>query len=132
MSDQSQPTERMTPAFRYKRDPKFAALVQIIESYLHAAEFTPTEVREAAMLAATHYEMRRAPGPIRMIAGYAVVEPAVDPRAPPEVMSIDGVPYRLDWSVGKAPTERDNEKISINGSNDHLRTLWLAARRMGL
>jgi hypothetical protein len=40
----------------YENDPKFHALVDAIHAYLRAAEYTPSEVRQAAMLACIHYE----------------------------------------------------------------------------
>lgn len=48
-----------TPADdRYARDPVFTTLVDILYTLLDQAEnkFTPTELREAVMLAATKYE----------------------------------------------------------------------------
>lgn len=50
---------RLTPEERFLRDPKFCALVSLIESYLHHAEYTATELREAVMLAAIRYESRQ-------------------------------------------------------------------------
>jgi hypothetical protein len=50
---------RDPPEHRYQRDPKFHALVDAIAQWIIAAEFTPTEVREAAMLAAIKVETRR-------------------------------------------------------------------------
>ncbi len=45
-----------TPQERYMRDPVFNQLVSVIEAMLHRAEFTPSEVREAAMLACIRHE----------------------------------------------------------------------------
>ena len=36
--------------YRYQTDPQF-------ESFIHRAEFTPSEIREAAMLASINYEL---------------------------------------------------------------------------
>jgi len=44
------------PDERYRRDPVFAMLVNTIYMMLKKAEFSPTEVREAAMLAQIKYE----------------------------------------------------------------------------
>jgi hypothetical protein len=49
----------MTAEERYQRDPAFHAMVDLLEQLVHKGEYTPTELREAVVLAATHYEMRR-------------------------------------------------------------------------
>lgn len=49
----------MTPEERYLRDPLFHQLVDMIRHELDLAHYTPTEVRETAMLACFHFEMRR-------------------------------------------------------------------------
>jgi hypothetical protein len=43
---------------RYRRDPLFANLVDTILHFILDGKFTPTELRDAVILAATHYEMR--------------------------------------------------------------------------
>lgn len=43
--------------YKYQTDSKFKSLVDLFESFLHRADYTPSEVREAAMLASIHYEM---------------------------------------------------------------------------
>ena len=50
--------KRLSPEDRYRHDQHFRALVDLLEAAVHRAEYTPTELREAAMLAAIHYEMR--------------------------------------------------------------------------
>ncbi len=50
--------QEYTPEFRYQNDSHFHALVDLMESYIHAAQFTPSELREAAMLAAIRYDMK--------------------------------------------------------------------------
>lgn len=47
---------RLSPADRYNRDPNFNRLVSVLELAIHQCEYTPTEIREAAMLAAIRYE----------------------------------------------------------------------------
>ena len=44
---------------RYDRDPQFRTLVDMLEHLIDNAKMTPTEVREAAILATIHYEQRR-------------------------------------------------------------------------
>lgn len=45
----------MTPQLRYEHDPSFKALVDLIHKWIIDCQYTPTEVREAAMLAAIHH-----------------------------------------------------------------------------
>ncbi len=49
------------PRERYLRDPHFAAMVDMMVKHIMACDYTPTEIREAAMLAAIIYEERKAP-----------------------------------------------------------------------
>lgn len=51
----------MTPEERYRRDPEFKALVDYAYQTIERAQFTPTELREAVILAATMYAMRQPP-----------------------------------------------------------------------
>lgn len=53
----------MTPDERYQRDPLFHTIVDVLEYYIHEAQFSGTELREAAILALIHYEARRMPAP---------------------------------------------------------------------
>lgn len=41
---------------RYHRDPAFRQLVDVLELQIRQLKLTPTEVREAAVLACVHYE----------------------------------------------------------------------------
>lgn len=41
---------------RYRRDPQFHTVVDMLEHLIRSANMTPTEVREAAILATIHYE----------------------------------------------------------------------------
>ena len=50
-----------TPNEKYRGDIDYARLVDSIESFIHEARFTPSEIREACMLACIRYEMRRTP-----------------------------------------------------------------------
>lgn len=47
---------RLTPEERYARDPVFRALVCQLWAALRGGEWTPTELREAAILAASIHE----------------------------------------------------------------------------
>ena len=43
---------------KYLYDNQFKALVDLMVSYIHKADFTPSEMRQAAMLASIIYEER--------------------------------------------------------------------------
>ena len=51
----------MTPEERYLNDPMFHQLADMIENFLHKAEFTPSELREAVILGCIHYESKKVP-----------------------------------------------------------------------
>jgi hypothetical protein len=42
---------------RYKNDAEFHQLVDLLEAMIRCGQFTPSETREAAMLAQMHHEM---------------------------------------------------------------------------
>lgn len=42
---------------RYRKDPQFMALVDMLSNLIYELKCSPTEVREAAMLAVINYEM---------------------------------------------------------------------------
>jgi len=46
---------------KYENDVQYKAFVDHIEGLLNNATFTPSEVREMAMMACINYEMRRLP-----------------------------------------------------------------------
>ena len=48
----------ITPEHRYQTDPVFRRVVDLLTAVIDQAELSPYEVREAAKLAAIHYEMR--------------------------------------------------------------------------
>jgi hypothetical protein len=51
-------SERREPArSRYDRDPQFRQLVALLYAMIDDSEFTPTELREAVILAAMRWEM---------------------------------------------------------------------------
>jgi hypothetical protein len=47
-----------TPEERYLTDPAFRLLVDRLYESIASASYTPSELREAVILAAIHYEMR--------------------------------------------------------------------------
>lgn len=51
-----------SPKDRYENDSQYRQLCDLIESFLHQARFTPSEVRECAVMACImaciHYEMK--------------------------------------------------------------------------
>ncbi len=50
----------VSPKDRYENDVQYRQLCDLIEGFLHQAQFTPSEVRECAVMACIHYEMRHA------------------------------------------------------------------------
>lgn len=44
---------------KYNNDPAFKMLVDMMENFMHKHEYTPSEMREAAVLASINFEMRR-------------------------------------------------------------------------
>lgn len=47
-----------TPKEKYMNDPEYHHLVLTLESMIERAQFTPSELREACILASINYEMR--------------------------------------------------------------------------
>ena len=56
------PRERMSPRDKMMNDPEFNQLVTMLESFIERAQFSPSELREAAVLASINYEMRHIRG----------------------------------------------------------------------
>lgn len=48
-----------TPQQKYENDMEYRKLVDALENLIHHAKLTPSEIREAATLAAIHYEIRK-------------------------------------------------------------------------
>jgi hypothetical protein len=70
----------LSPDERYLRDPMFRALVDVLEAQIHNAQYTPSELREAVILAATRYEMRRPPRPMYVAPDGSLLRPDDPPR----------------------------------------------------
>lgn len=49
-------TARLSPTERYRTDVNFRNMVNMLYNLVAEAQFTPTEIREAAMLAQIKYE----------------------------------------------------------------------------
>lgn len=47
-----------TPKEKYMNDPEYHQLVDMLENFIERAQFTPSELREASVLACINYEMR--------------------------------------------------------------------------
>ena len=47
----------MSPRERYHSDPTFHALVDTMTEYIINCQYTPSEMRDAALLASINYEM---------------------------------------------------------------------------
>lgn len=47
-----------TPKEKYMSDPEYHHLVCTLEGLIHSARFTPSELREACILASINYEMK--------------------------------------------------------------------------
>lgn len=47
-----------SPREKYQNDPEYHNLVYMLESLIEQARFTPSELREACVLASINYEMR--------------------------------------------------------------------------
>ena len=66
-----------TPRDKYLNDPEYHQLVRMLESFIERAQFTPSELREAAVLACINYEMRHVRGM------------TIDPRAAEAFLVLD-------------------------------------------
>ena len=71
-----------SPKEKYMNDPEYHELVNVLESFIERARFTPSELREAAVLACINYEMRN------------VRESNIDPRVLDAFRTLDEFTYR--------------------------------------
>lgn len=71
MTDKPQVELNRLPATeRYHRDPAFARLVDTLESLIYKAEYTPSELREAVILAAIRVNYSKPAAPVVMTQGH--------------------------------------------------------------
>lgn len=118
------PPDHRSPSGRYQTDPVFAGIVDLLESYIHAAKLTPHELREAAGLAAFHAVMRAPMGPhIHFLQALTSNAP---PVGPPPVVLVDGLPYRLD-----ANAEHPDSQRAVDAMR-HLESVVRTMRRDGI
>ena len=66
-----------TPKEKYQNDPEYHHLVCLLESLIERAKFTPSEMREACILACINYEMRH------------VCETYIDPKTEDAIRILD-------------------------------------------
>ena len=66
-----------TPREKYMNDPEYHRLVDMLEQFVDSARFTPSELREASVLACINYEMRH------------VRDMTIDPRTEQAFMVLD-------------------------------------------
>ena len=53
-----------TPNEKYANDPSYRQLVDMLTALIDQAKYTPSEIREACMLACIRYEHYRRTGPV--------------------------------------------------------------------
>ena len=66
-----------TPREKYMNDPEYNELVCVLESFIDRSRFTPSELREACILASINYEMRH------------IRERQIDPRVEEAFRTLD-------------------------------------------
>jgi hypothetical protein len=78
-----------TPREKYINDPEYHHLVKTLEHMIESAYFTPSELREACVLASINYEMRH------------IREQNIDPRAEQALHILD------EWANRKSGKNRE-------------------------
>lgn len=71
-----------SPREKYQNDPEYNHLVCMLESMIEQARFTPSELREACVLASINYEMRH------------IRECQIDPRTSDALRVLEEFTYR--------------------------------------
>ena len=71
-----------SPRDKYMNDPEYNHLVCMLESLIEQARFTPSELREACVLASINYEMRH------------IRDMQIDPRVESALKTLDDYAYR--------------------------------------
>lgn len=71
-----------SPKEKYMNDPEYHHLVQTLEGLIEQARFTPSELREACILASINYEMRH------------IRDMQIDPRTENALRVLDSFTYR--------------------------------------
>ena len=75
-----------TPREKYMNDPEYHSLVAMLEQFIETARFTPSELREACVLACINYEMRHVRAHTidpRAMEAFRVLDEFVDRRSRP-------------------------------------------------
>ncbi len=76
-------SREQSPRDKYLHDPDYHHLVMTLEQMIHRAQFTPSELREAATLASINYELSHIP------------KLKLDPRTADALLVLD------EWSATK-------------------------------
>ena len=71
-----------SPREKFQNDPEYNHLVRMLESMIERAQFTPSELREACVLASINYEMRH------------IRDKQIDPRTSNALQILEEFTYR--------------------------------------
>ena len=66
-TDETRERRLSNPEMAYLHDPEFKAVVDMLLYHLHRADFTPSELRKAVVLAAIKYESQKIPPRFRFL-----------------------------------------------------------------
>jgi hypothetical protein len=79
----------LPPEERYRHDATFRQLVDMLECLLHDAKTTPTEIRDACLLALIHHEQKAVRGWVMTYGHTAPWDMRLEPEPPPWVRMKD-------------------------------------------